>query len=221
VADTDIQPRPAIRVTLEALRHQLRTSSRTPISVTVTPGGQTVTLADDGMQRIRLRATVSSPRQWTPSSTGSYVLTFPWGDAVQVEVLGSNYSFQSVSSTYVNFAGSNLDLGDDSVAAVTSPFPIAYGGGSFSQVFISSNGTVSFTDAFSDYHVGPLPPEIFPPFAVPHASHAVAPFGRPLPVKGSAQNVFWAVVGSAPNRQFVVECEMCAAFLAVRTRRPP
>ncbi len=185
-----------------------------PISVTVSPGGQTVILADDGVAPDQAAGDGIFSAQWTPPSTGSYVLTFPWGDAVQVEVLSSNYSFQSVSPSYVNIAGTDLDLGDDSVASVSSPFPISYARGSFTQVFISSNGTISFTDAFSDYHVGPLPPEIFPPFAVPPPVTLVAPFWQDLfPVKGSSQNVFWAVVGAAPNRQFVVEWRDVRSFL--------
>src|SRR6266403_2156578 len=211
VADT-ISATAGNPVTLEALSINCALAVG-PISVTVSPGGQTVTLADDGVAPDQAAGDGLFTAQWTPPSTGSYVLAFPWGDAVQVEVLSSNYSFQSVNPSYVNIAGTNLNLGDDSVAAVTSPFPIAYAGGTFTQVFISSNGTVSFTDAFSDYHVGPLPPQIFPPFAVPPPVTLVAPFWQDLfPVKGGAQNVFWAVVGSAPNRQFVVEWRDVRSF---------
>ena len=211
VADT-ISATAGNPVTLEALSINCALAVG-PISVTVSPGGQTVTLADDGVAPDQAAGDGLFTAQWTPPSTGSYVLAFPWGDAVQVEVLSSNYSFQSVNPAYVNIAGTNLNLGDDSVAAVTSPFPIAFAGGTFTQVFISSNGTVSFTDAFSDYHVGPLPPQIFPPFAVPPPVTLVAPFWQDLfPVKGGAQNVFWAVVGSAPNRQFVVEWRDVRSF---------
>src|SRR5467141_442978 len=174
VADT-ISATAGNPVTLEALSINCALAVG-PISVTVSPGGQTVTLADDGVAPDQAAGDGLFTALWTPPSTGSYVLAFPWGDAVQVEVLSSNYSFQSVSPSYVNIAGTDLDLGDDSVASVSSPFPISYARGRFTQVFISSNGTISFTDAFSDYHVGPLPPEIFPPFAVPPPVTLVAPF---------------------------------------------
>src|SRR6202035_4291478 len=100
----------------------------------------------------------------------------------------------------------------DSVATVTSPFPIPFGGGSFSQMFVSSNGTISFSDAYFDYNNWALTPNGFPTF-VQRPTTIVAPYWMDLfPVKGTQQNVFWGVTGSAPNRQLVVEWRNVRSF---------
>lgn len=184
-----------------------------PVRVAVTPGGQTVTLADDGIAPDQAAGDGIFTAQWTPSSAGSYVLTFPWGDAVQVEVLEA-YSYQAAASTYTTITGTNLNLSDDSVAQISSPFPVAYGGGSFTNLYISSNGTISFTDAYDDYVNAQLPPPQLPPLTIPQPTTLLAPWWQDLfPVKGTAQNVYWGVVGSAPNRQLVVEWRDVRTFL--------
>jgi len=162
--------------------------------------------------RMQLRLTVFTLANWSPSSTGSYSLTFPGGDVVQVETL-QVYGFKPVSSSYVTIAGTNLNLGDDSVAQITSPFSISYGGGNFIHAYVSSNGTISFTEAYDDYYNGALPPTQFPPITLPQPTTLIAPWWQDLfPVKNSSQNVFWQVVGSAPNRQLVVEWRDVQSF---------
>jgi len=47
--------------------------------------------------------------------------------------------------------GRILNLGDDGVAQITSPFAIPFGGGSFTKLQVGSNGTISFTDAYSPF----------------------------------------------------------------------
>ncbi len=121
-----------------------------PVTVTVSPGGQTVALFDDGTNGDQAAGDGIFSGQWTPSGPGSYRLTFPWGDAVNVEVL-SSYNVQSISTGYTTFTGTNLNLGDDAVVQVNSPFTITYGSGSFTNLFISSNGTISFTEHYDDY----------------------------------------------------------------------
>ncbi len=41
--------------------------------------------------------------------------------------------------------GTNLDLDDDEVVEVATPFSVRFGGGRFSTMYVGSNGTVSFT----------------------------------------------------------------------------
>lgn len=184
-----------------------------PVTATVAPGGQTVNLVDDGSGGDQAAGDGLFTGQWTPPGSGTYTISLPWGDPVQVDVL-SNYTFNAASSTYVNVSGTNLNLADDTVAQVTSPFPIQFGGGSFSQMYVSSNGTISFTDPYVDYMNAPLPPPQAPPFVIPQANTLVVPWWQDLyPVKGSIQNVFWGVVGTAPNRKFVVEWRDVRTFL--------
>jgi hypothetical protein len=138
--------------------------------------------------------------RWTPSATGSYTLAFPGGDQAAVEVLDSYVPTEIAPAdyNYLTISGTNLNLGDDSVASVTSPFPIQFGGGSFSNLYVSSNGTISFTDMFGDY--SQILPQSGPPFTL------VQPWWEDLyPVPNTGHNVFWDVIGTAPNRQLVVE----------------
>jgi subtilisin family serine protease len=179
-----------------------------PVQVSVSPGGQTVTLVDDGTGIDQAAGDGIYTAQWTPSASGNYTLTFPTGDAIQVTVL-SNYTVGEQSPTYQTITGTNLNLGDDDVATLTSPFPIQFGGGAFTSLYVSSNGTISFSNAFDDYLNISLPmgsSEFGPATQELAVQTLVAPFWEDLfPVRGSDQNVFWGVVGTAPNRQLVVE----------------
>ena len=181
------------------------------VSVLVSPGNQTLTLTDDGTGADQAAGDGIYTTQWTPPATGDYTLAFPDGSSVNVAALNP-YGYQEVPYSYQTISGTNLNLGDDSIARVPAPFPIQFGGGTFSQLFISSNGTISFTDAYYD----------LPDFQVDFLSSLdftqapttlVAPFWMDLyPVKGSAQNVYWSVTGSAPNRTLVVEWRNVRSF---------
>jgi len=180
------------------------------VSVQVSPG-QPVTLVDDGAGADQAAGDGIYTAQWTPAATGDFTLTFPDGSTVNVAVL-SPYAYQEVPYSYQSIGGTNLNLGDDSIASLLAPFPISFGGGTFDQLYISSNGTISFTDAYYD----------LPGFQVDflatlgfseQPTTLVAPFWMDLyPVKGSLQNVYWAVTGAAPNRTLVVEWRNVRSF---------
>lgn len=182
------------------------------VSVTVTPGNQSISLVDNGIGNDQAAGDGIYTGQFNPSALGNYSLQFPDGSTVNVEVL-SAYGFTKVPFNYQTITGTGLDLGDDSVAQIASPFPIQFGGGSFNQLFVSSNGTISVTDPFSDFVNRFLAPGGFPIF-VQEPTTIIAPWWTDLfPVRGSAQNVFWQVVGTAPNRQLVVEWRNVRSFL--------
>jgi subtilisin family serine protease len=182
------------------------------VSVQVSPGGQTVTLTDDGTGSDQAAGDGLYSGQWTPAAFGNYSLTFPDGSVLTVEALAL-YGFVETPFNYTTIAGTNLNLGDDSVATVSSPFPIQFGGGNFSQMFVSSNGTISFTDAYAGFNNVLLTPTGFPSY-VQRPTTLVAPFWMDLfPVKGTQENVFWEVTGTAPNRQLVVEWRNVRSFL--------
>src|SRR4029077_15584379 len=146
--------------------------------------------------------------EWTPQAIGNYTLMFPGGDVVQVSVLQAYGAVTQATSSYQTISGTNLNLGDDDVAKISPPFPIQFGGGAFSQLFVSSNGTISFTNAFSEYlNLSlPLPADLFASNKDLPLLTLVAPFWDDLyPVKGTNQNVFWAVTGATPNRELIVE----------------
>ena len=185
-----------------------------PMQVTVSPGDQTINLLDDGAAPDQAPEDGIYTGQWTPPGLGDYSLTFSNGDTVQATVL-SNYTAGETTFSYQTITGTNLNLGDDDVATITSPFPVQFGGGAFSTLYVSSNGTISFTNAFGDFinwdlplnYDGP-PPTIDQPVVT-----LVAPFWEDLyPVKGTDQNVFWDVTGAEPNRQLVVEWRNVRTF---------
>ncbi|PYM93048.1 MAG: peptidase S8 [Candidatus Rokuibacteriota bacterium] len=167
------------------------------LTVTVDPGGQSVVLTDDGLGADRAAGDGIYSGQWTPTATGTYFLTFPGGDTVTVQVL-SSYTVTPTAFSYRTISGSNLNLDDDSSVGIGLPFPIAFAGGSFSVVFVGSNGNVSFTAPFIAYLNEPIP--------TTQIATLVAPWWDDLlPLVGTSQNVFWAVTGTAPNRELVVE----------------
>ena len=180
--------------------------------MTVSPGGQTIQLADDGLAVDVAAGDGVYTGTFTPGALGVYTLTFSTGDSLTVQVL-QGYQAANATFNYRTIAGTNLNFGDEDVAVVASPFPIAFGNGSFSQLWVSANGTISFSGAFSTYLHEFIPtgnPAIFAPV---QASTLVAPFWDDLlPLKGTAQNVFWDVTGTAPNRELVVEWRDVKAF---------
>src|SRR5208283_62152 len=185
-----------------------------PVAVTVSPGDQTITLLDNGVAPDQASGDGIYTGQWTPPGLGNYTLTFSNAEAVQATVL-NNYSVGETSFTYQTITGTKLTLGDDDVATIISPFPVPFGGGAFTTVYVSSNGTLSFTNAFDDFINWYLPLNYLglvnsmngpPPALELPVVTLVAPFWEDLyPVKGTDQNVFWQITGSTPNRQLVIE----------------
>lgn len=177
------------------------------VQVTVSPGGQTISLTDDGLSPDLSAGDGVYTGSFTPPAPGIYTLTFSTGGTVTVQSL-NKYLAAGAVFNYRSITGTNLNLKDDGVAEIASPFPILFGDGSFSLFWVSANGTISFTGAVSSYLHMPLPTGS--PFhsATPlvQASTLVAPFWDDLvPQPGTAQNVFWDVIGTAPNRELVVE----------------
>jgi hypothetical protein len=181
------------------------------ITVSVTPGNQTLTLVDDGTGQDLAAHDGIYTGQWTPGQPGNYTLSFPDGSTASVQVLTS-YGYSQTTYNYRTIAGASLNVGDDAVATLTSPFPIAFGGGSFTTLYVSSNGTVSFTNPFDGYQNFPFIPGISsndPTFP----TTLVAPMWEDLyPIKGTNQNVFWAVTGSTPSRELVIEWRNVLAY---------
>src|SRR2546425_1067238 len=160
-----------------------------------------VILTDDGLGSDQAAGDGVYSGRWVPLSGGSYTLTFPGDDVVIVQALAlTTYTATPTTFNYRIITGTNLDLGDDSSAAITSPFPILFGGGgSFSTLFVGSNGNVNFSSsAFAAPSNEPLP--------ISQIATLVAPWWDDLlPVAGTGQNVFWAVTGTAPGRELVIE----------------
>jgi len=110
----------------------------------------------------------------------------------------NNYAVKPVNFQYRTIKGTNLFLSPFSGVQITSPFPIQFAGGSFTSLEVEGVGTISF-DSFVSGNNDAIP--------TTQATTLVAPFWtnlNPFGV-GNDNNVFWAVIGSAPDRQLVVE----------------
>lgn len=167
------------------------------VAVGVSPGGQSVVLADDGQGADRAAGDGTYSGRWTPPTPGTYTMSFPDGSVVTAQIL-TGYTAATTPFVYRTITGTNLNLTDDSSASIASPFPIRFGGGSFDTVFVSSNGNVNFASPFTEWPNVPIPTGVI--------ATLVAPWWDDLvPQPASGQNVFWAVTGTSPNRELVIE----------------
>ena len=109
------------------------------VVVTVNPGGEVVTLLDDGLGLDQVAGDGTYSGQWTPTSTGNFTLTFPDGGVLAVSVSTPTISVApnsldfgavnvntSIDRTFtVQNAGSGTLTGN---ASTTAPFTILSGG---------------------------------------------------------------------------------------------
>ena len=87
------------------------------VSVSVSPGGQTVTLLDDGLGSDQASGDGIYSGQWTPSATGKYTLTFPGNDKVTVNVANPTIS---VTPSSIDFGGTGVGSSKDKTFTVTN-----------------------------------------------------------------------------------------------------
>jgi hypothetical protein len=177
-----------------------------PISVTITPGGTVLNLLDDGNEAVSGDIYAGDgvySAIWTGPAdicvVGTFTLTFSNGQSTTVQVGGAqgSYSCTTPSPTWRTITGTNLNLDDDTWATVTPGFPVKFGTSSYNTVYVNANGLISFTD-----NTGPQ----FDNQQLPYSSFTtlVAPFWDDLYPTG-ADNVYWEVLGTAPNRELVIE----------------
>ena len=168
------------------------------VSVSVDGGAETVPLLDNGQGTDQEADDGIYSAQWTPTAAGIHTLEFPGGDVVTVQILRPYQFSTDVGFNYRNIEGTNLDLSDDDSVSVTSPFPIQFGGGSFGSLYVNSNGNITFSQASVASYNQPIPaaPDFVPLRAAPFWDDLYPPNGA---------GVYWDVIGSAPNRELVIE----------------
>jgi len=171
-------------------------------TVTVSPGSQTFNLTDSGVYGDEVAGDGMYTGAFEPTAPGTYTLTFPGGETLTVNAVqpAQGYVKASVPMVWRTITGTNLALTDDAIANITSPFPIPFSGGAgVTTVRISMNGAMKLEAAGTIATANTV---------LPSANHVtlVAPHWDDLyPGPTSADNVFWAVAGTAPNRELVVE----------------
>ncbi len=136
-------------------------------------GDQSVVLYDDGQNGDVTAGDGIYSLNWTPTVAGIYRLMFSDTDIVDVTVFQAteSLSYQAndqIPSQYISIGGQRLGAGDETMHWVTSPFPILFAGDTkgFSELYVSSNGTISFTDRAQPRFTGTryCPPRALPPW---------------------------------------------------------
>ncbi|MCM8808926.1 MAG: S8 family serine peptidase [Candidatus Omnitrophica bacterium] len=166
--------------------------------------GEILTLYDDGNGFDIVSNDGIYSGCYTYEDTGKKRFTFPNGDSFECFFLkGYNYYETGFIWEDITNLGINLNLIDNQVVKIDSPFPIKFGGyePGFTDIYIDSNGIISFFDDIKNYYWtnNSL-------FGIPDSSLNVqiSPFRDDLKPLGT-NNVYYAVIGDAPNRKLVIE----------------
>ncbi|GIF23735.1 hypothetical protein BJ973_004346 [Actinoplanes tereljensis] len=178
------------------------------VTVTLDPTGLTTKTAADGtwsfVDVVADAYTVSAALsgRCAPAASAQVEL---FADTVQDLQLGPDYGSLgyacSIGTGGFEAADTVLALtGDDVALAVTTPFPVLLHGLSFSSVYVSTNGFLTFgtNSTGTARSVNQAMPTAGAPDSV------VAPFWDDLEVDASA-SVLTKVTGTAPNRTWIVE----------------
>jgi hypothetical protein len=177
------------------------------MNVTVQPGAQNITLLDDGVGPDQAAGDGLYTEDFIAPDSGTFTLNFPNGDQVQVKVLQA-YSFQQVPFAPRIITGTSLALSDDQSRAIDLPFPIHFGGNTFQRLFVNSNGYVTLDYGYNSAAQLPIP--------FPTTGSIIAPWWEDwAPKFDAAENVYWAVNGTAPSREIVIEWRKLLHFVMV------
>jgi glucose/arabinose dehydrogenase len=159
----------------------------------VPPGARTITAQNAGYVNGSVTATVTSGSTVTANIALNPLP--PCSDSF-------GYTCTSGPRTFVTADQTVLALsGDDAVTQISLPFPVRFYGSTYTTAWVDTNGLLTFaTTATSAWNHGAIPST----GGTAQANLAVYPFWDDLWVDASA-SVRTAVVGTAPNRQFIVE----------------
>ena len=173
------------------------------VNVNIIETGETITLLDNGTGFDIYSGDGIYSGIWYQQNTGKYTIAFPGNDNVSAYVL-NNYNFQTTTYNWrdITSSGTNLNLSDESVKKITPTFPIKFGdyNSGFNEIYVSSNGVITFFDEINNYYF------TYFPFPIPESSLniQIAPFRDDLNPSGN-NNVYYATIGNSPNREFVIE----------------
>jgi serine protease len=170
--------------------------------VRVVETGQTIPLLDPaGSGEFR--------GQFVAFELGSFTLEFRSGatviDTVSVSAIGNYDPPRLVDGDCREITGESISLGDDDAIEIVSDFPILFAGASpgFTNLFIGSNGVLSFSDPIFSFINEPLPSAA--------SETIVAPFWDDLN-PGAGGEVLLETIGAPGSREFVVEYRQVPHF---------
>jgi hypothetical protein len=189
--------------------------------IVLSPGGATATTAADGTYRVDgLTAgayTVTATAPGGQSGSGTATVTAGGGTLNLSIALTDSFGYTATpgARTFVRADQTVLTLtGDDNYQQVALPFPVKFYGTTYTSVWVDTNGVATFVQpAGSAWNHTAIPSAA----AGGKANGAVYPFWEDLNVDASS-SVRTALVGSAPNRQFVIEWRNVQFFESAGTR---
>ena len=136
------------------------------------------------------------------------VLIIIMGNVVADQSSGDDYGYRwtdsnapepTVSYNWIEISGTGVDsgiVGDDEYGSASLGFDFTFYGNTYSSIYISTNGYLDFGTAHTDWSNDDIP-DTFEP------NNFIAPFWDDLYDGGGT--IYYQTIGSAPNRQFVVE----------------
>ena len=173
------------------------------VTVTVSPGGQTVTLRDDGAGLDQAAGDGTYSGQWTPRRGRDLLPHLPRrrrrhrAGAPRPPTPCAAVPFGDRAIT-----GTRLQILPGEPGEIVSPFPLRFAGGSFTTLFVDERGAAHFDGGGFRRDLTPYSE----PLPSPYHSTLIAPFwDRIRPLTAGVGDVVWEVTGTAPNRELVVE----------------
>lgn len=161
--------------------------------------GEQITLNDDGAGEDKVASDGLYYANWSaPMESGEYNLQLDTSEITKILALNPYLPPEEDEFSYRNITGQDLEMGDDEVGRIDTPFPIQLGDLDigFDSVIISSNGFVSLLDEKSQFWNLVIPTNEF--------YVLIAPFWDNLDCSVGG-GVYWDVIGDAPNRELVIE----------------
>ena len=113
------------------------------VTVTVSPGGQTITLRDDGAGFDQVAGDGIYSAQWTPAAEGAFSLAFPGADVVTVQVLPSAYTFTPVPFADRAITGTPLQFLPARARRDHVAVPAALRGRQLHELYVDERGAVA------------------------------------------------------------------------------
>lgn len=133
----------------------------------------------------------------TYHNSGQYLPGDPSTDLVTRTAITNNYSF--ATTTGATYIPGTLDTGnhvDDGTTNISLPFPFLFYGNTYNSCNVCSNGNIQFTSTVTATS-GTIPNASMGP--------TIFPFWCDQQTNVTGSGIFTAIIGSAPNRQFVIE----------------
>ncbi len=127
-----------------------------------------------------------------PGDTSFWAPPISWNTYNQGQFLEWDNQCPTNGFIDISSTGTNLNLADDTEAPVTLPFPILYQGSLFTNITVGNNGGIVLGTAAAQ--VG----------YTMTAGSGLYPYVQDLNTANGGGAVYHGVVGSAPNRKFIV-----------------